>query len=266
MNLDSLQQQFARALINSDFSSADNWIAASELAAERRLWVYHNQVHINWLEALAANYPGVKALLGDACFRSLAARYARDHGSTSGDLRLYGEQFPVLLELAPEVGNYRYVADVGRLELALRCVGEAAESPVIGPAELARVPPESWPAMRLQFVSALDMLLSDYPVDHLLAGARGDTDAREKARDQLRQGIGAALIVRREQHSVVTERLETAQWIWIESLRQGKTFEEAHEMIHIALPEFSSFEYEQWLQWLFERNLVSGLSQPDRPL
>lgn len=265
MTLDELQIEFSRALLQNDFSNAAEWIDANGISTERRLWVYRNQVHLNWLEALEANYPGSVALLGRSCFRSLAARYARDHGSVSGDLRLYGEQFPALLALAPEVRNFPYVSDVARLELALRQVSEAFEHPTIGPEVLASIPLSSWPSIKLDLVTALATMLSEYPVSHLLAGARGDKQALQIAREQLRDTTGAALIIYRQGTQVVTDLVEPDLWVWIESVRLGKTLDASRMAATAVQPEGSSFDPKWGLSWLFEHQLVRKILNAEQP-
>lgn len=265
MNLTEIQAQFGRALLKKDFSTAPQWIEPNGIGAERQLWIYHNQVHINWLEALEANYPGIVALLGHSCFRSLAARYARDHGSVSGDLRVYGEQFPALLAMAPEVRNFPYLSDVARLELLLRKVSEACDQSTVGPASMASIPLSSWPGIRLGLVASLKTLLSDYPVSHLLASARGDSQALEIAREQLRDGTGAALAVYRQDNQAVADLLDPGLWVWLESVRLGKTLESARVAANEVDPDAVHFDPKLGLSWLFEHQLVREIHVPDKP-
>ena len=55
--------------------------------------VYRRNVLANLHDALAAAYPVVRRLVGEAFFREAAERFARAHPSRSGDLHRFGEGF-----------------------------------------------------------------------------------------------------------------------------------------------------------------------------
>src|SRR5205814_1248125 len=101
--------------------------------------IYRRNVLANLHDALAAAYPVVRRLVGDAFFRELAERFARAHPSASRDLHRYGKPLPQFIaDYAPAVG-LPYLADVARLEWAVAQAFHAASARAFDYAALAAV-------------------------------------------------------------------------------------------------------------------------------
>ncbi|HSW81885.1 MAG TPA: DNA-binding domain-containing protein, partial [Usitatibacter sp.] len=99
------QREFARSLL--DDAPADAGVA-----------VYRASVAANFSAALAATYPVVRRLVGEAFFAEAARRFVLSHASASGDLTEYGAGFPAFLAAYPHASALEYLPDVARLEWA----------------------------------------------------------------------------------------------------------------------------------------------------
>ena len=93
LSLRELQRHFAEAVL--DGSAAVEAFAADQSAqAPERFGVYRRTVFANYRNALAATYPIVHRLVGDARFKSAVYAYVHAHPSTCGDLNVYGDRVP----------------------------------------------------------------------------------------------------------------------------------------------------------------------------
>src|SRR5262249_36772420 len=91
----------------------------SDAPLDDRLSVYRRNVLANQHDALAATYPVVRRLVGDAFFRESATRYALAHPSDSGDLHRFGAHLAAFLAAYAPARELSYLPDVARLEWAV---------------------------------------------------------------------------------------------------------------------------------------------------
>lgn len=113
--------------------------AAGAWAAQPAFAVYRNTALRACVDALAANYPAVLRLVGDAWFRAVAADYARTHPPRDERLLLYGEKFPGFVHAAAAAHELPYLGEVAQLD---RCWSEAhvaADAPVLHAQALAAI-------------------------------------------------------------------------------------------------------------------------------
>lgn len=118
---------FLQALCDGD--SADP--AMQALLAQPAFAVYRNTVFKGCVDALAANYPAVRRLVGEAWFAAAAQAHARAHPPQDACLIAYGHRFPEFLAGLPQAQALPYLPDVARLD---RCWSEshlAADDPAI---------------------------------------------------------------------------------------------------------------------------------------
>jgi hypothetical protein len=86
------------------------------LSADNAFAVYRNSWLSAALDALAANYPTVAALLGPELFKTVAVDHARISPPVSPVLADYGGHFPDFLGRSALAPEYPYLADVAGLE------------------------------------------------------------------------------------------------------------------------------------------------------
>jgi hypothetical protein len=91
--------------------------------------VYRNTVFKGCVEALAANYPAVLRLVGEAWLQAAALAYARAHAPDDACLIAYGREFPAFLAAFDAARELPYLPGVAALD---RCWSEshlAADDP-----------------------------------------------------------------------------------------------------------------------------------------
>lgn len=132
--------------------------------AARRLQIHRNNLQQSLAAALAAAYPVVAQLVGEAFFAGMARQYVRRHPSRSGSLQAFGGELPAFLRDFEPAAGLPYLPDVAALEWALHEVYHDAELPSLAPARLGEVPPERQAGLRLVRQPASRLLESRYPV------------------------------------------------------------------------------------------------------
>lgn len=164
---------FAPALLDPTRATPRGLVDAEGRPAQRRFAVYRNNVVSSLIDALATGFPVVGKLVGAEFFRALAAVFVRQNPPTSPRLVFYGDALPGFLETFEPVTHLRYLADVARLEFALREAYHAADAVPVAPDVLNH--PRLMEAC-IRLAPATRLLSSPYPI-HAIWRANTEADA-----------------------------------------------------------------------------------------
>lgn len=145
-----------------------------------RLGVYVDAYRLRLTEALAADYPALRAVLGTPAFERLSAAYIAAHPSTTPSIRWFGRHLPGYLRTEDRYAERPALADLALFEWQQGETFDAPDARSLSIADVAAIAPLSWPAMRLIFqpsVRRLD-LHSNAPA---LVAARAEPGATRPA-------------------------------------------------------------------------------------
>ena len=147
--LAQLQRDLQHHVLSGDaaIAAAVNWTPA--VPAATRLAVYSNAYRIRLAEALAANVPHLRELLGAEEFGAVAGRYIDEHPSQFASIRWFGDC--LAQELARSHAAQPWIAELARWEWALAASFDAQDAPTVGIEALAAVAPGDWGELRLEF-------------------------------------------------------------------------------------------------------------------
>jgi len=154
------------------------------LDAAQRIRIYADMYRARLVDVLREDYPRVAAAVGDADFAALACRYLTRHPSTNPSVRHVGRRFADWI--TGEASVAPHLADLARLEWARVEVFDAADAEPLRLADLESLPPDEWPALRLQLIPACLVLESAWPVHEIWASADPEADADAPADDGAR--------------------------------------------------------------------------------
>ncbi len=135
-----------------------------DAASHRGLAVYRHAYRARLLEALRDNYPVLAQVMGDEDFDALAAAYLKAHPSRFASIRWYGDGLADFMASEAEVAHPAFI-DVARMDWALRGVFDAGDDEPLRLEHLQQLPPEDWPALRLQPRASARCLLLDWAVE-----------------------------------------------------------------------------------------------------
>jgi hypothetical protein len=197
-------------------------LLASDVAAPPGLAIYRSSVLANFTAALAATYPVVRRLVGDAFFDEAARVHAQGRQSASGDLGDYGDGFAAFLAQYPHAASLPYLPDVATLEWACHECDRAPEPAAFDFQALARVPVEAYGGLQLLLHPAVRLVASSHPIASIHAanapGRDGVPDRSEGA---------DFVMVRRANGSVRVETIPDDQWRFLDRISRGDKLEDA---------------------------------------
>lgn len=126
----------------------------------RRMDVYRNNVAHSLHAALAARFPVIRRLVGEAFFGALAKVYVDADPPRSPVLADWGDGFAGFLDGFPPLSAYPYMGAVARVEYARGRAFHAADAPPLNPARLAGADADT---LRLGLHPSVTVLRLDHP-------------------------------------------------------------------------------------------------------
>lgn len=172
----TFQTQFRRALLDPEATRPAGLTSWNGSDPALRFAIYRNNVTVSLIEALAAGFPVVRAMVGEDFFRDLARQFVRAHPPSSPYLATYGAAFPDFLEASVALRSFAYLPDLARLELLRRAAFHARDADPIDPGVFASLSPEDLPEVRLVVHPSLQVLMSSYAIHSLFAAHQGALD------------------------------------------------------------------------------------------
>lgn len=190
----------------------------------RRYAVYRNNATVGLMRALEANFPAIRRLLGEVFFRGLAREFLRDHPPRSPLLFTYGDAFADFLASRAELEGFPYLSDVARLEQLWRRAYHAEDQAVLTAGEMADLPEEELPMLRLAPHAAMGLLASPHAVHAIFTANRdgGSGQAAQPFRSQ-------CVLVTRPRLTVELRAITGPQNGFLAALAGGATLAEAAE-------------------------------------
>ncbi len=219
--LAELQRAFAAALHDGADGAIAEHVRSAGAPAGARIAQYRRNMGATRHDALAAAYPVVRRLVGDAFFAAMARLYAAEHPSRSGDLHLFGDALDRFIAAYAPARSLAYLADVARLEWACHECLHAADAQ-FDASVLAGVPASRRHELRLRLHPAVRLLESPHPVVAIWEANQPGNDgtpARAEGPDRV--------LVWRDGFEVRVRSLERAHWELLRSLARGATLEDA---------------------------------------
>jgi Putative DNA-binding domain len=222
---------------------------------DRRLNIYRNNVRASLIDALAATFPVVQALVGDDFFRAMAGVHAQASPPRSRVLATYGGDFPSFLGDFAPVANLPYLPDVARLEWLRVQSHHAADATALGAGHFQDLlaDPDTLLALRIDLHPACRWVTSAFAAFSIWQAHQHEAphlSAIDLAEPQ-------EMVICRPAHEVRVLPLPTGAAAWLDALSRGETLAEA---IGAALARAPEFDVSRALALLIEHGLAVRLS------
>lgn len=177
------QQQRLRWAILGDDAAAEGLLRPR--GGGELIGIYRHAYRTRLAEALRDNHEKLPRVMGDLAFDALAAAYIESHPSRHASIRWYGDQLADFMVARPELAPHPALADLARMEWALRGAFDAADARPLQADALARLPADRWAALRLVPLPSARLLPLDWAVEPLWRAlqegdAAADADGRER--------------------------------------------------------------------------------------
>jgi hypothetical protein len=213
-SLREIQDSFAAAL-------RDPAVACAVLPPAH-LAIYRNNASNTLRKALEITYPVIRRRVGDDYFRQLCTNYRQHFPSRSGDLHWYGRDFAAFLDSYLEDPEYRWLADLARLEWSHAECSVAVDVPAIAADALASFPAAQLEHLEFHLQPSLKLHSFGFPVFTIW-----ETNQRENA-PPVDQSLGPeAGMVRARYDLPEVRHLNPGLFSFISALAEGSTLGEA---------------------------------------
>lgn len=233
-SLRELQRAFADGVWN-DAPAVLAHIRDGAFSAARHLQVYRHNTFANLSDALAADFPVVRRLVGEGFFAYAADGYIRRHPPRSGNLHDFGKEFADFLAAFPAARTLPYLPDVARLECAWQEAYHAADAAPLPLDALAAVAPAQYGSLAFRLHPSARLLASGYPVLRIWQVNQPDFGGNPTV--DLAEGAVRLLVVRRGL-DVEIEPLTAGEYAWLAVLAAGRPLAAATETALAASADF----------------------------
>jgi len=193
--LPELQSAFASFLEGGKAESMATAIVGDSIGAEARLRIYRHHVRHSLTAALAATFPTVQALVGEAFFAGMVRGFIEANMPEQPVLSEYGAGLAGYIADFEPARDQPYLADMARLDWAMNLAFHTDPGLVLDAAALGAVPLEQLPSLRLRLVHDAALIRSRFPLDRIWRASQPDApdekvDLAAGGADLLVQGAG----------------------------------------------------------------------------
>ena len=157
------QRGVSAALLDSALPVPPGLVGPDGEASPKRFAVYRNNVVVGLTEALQANFPAVRRIVGDEFFRAMARVYVTLPRRTSPILLDYGADFADFVAGFEPAATLLYLPDVARIERAWTEAYHAPDARPIEPSAFAAIAPDRLADLRLALHPSLRIVRSSLP-------------------------------------------------------------------------------------------------------
>jgi hypothetical protein len=217
--------------------------------------VYRNNRTSALVDALAATYPLVHRLVGEAFFRTVARAFIEREPPRSPVLLRYGAGFGDFLDRFPPAGAVPYLGDVARLEWSRLRAYHAPDAEALAIEALASLPATATPRVRLNLHPSLALHRSRWPIGSLWSALRGPDDGPDV--DMTR---AEDVLVVRPALDVDVRIITNGAHAFVSALARGATIEQA---THRGAATCKRFDLVEQLRGLFGLGAVVAMRAPE---
>ncbi|MBC7956320.1 MAG: putative DNA-binding domain-containing protein, partial [Cytophagales bacterium] len=173
------QQALMATLLRRDQgASLQGWLLHPPTRTQRGLQAYQANAGASAERSLAASFPTVQALVGEASFADLARAFWHTCPPERGDLACFGETLPAFIADSEQLADVPYLPDAARLDWLLaaaeRAADDEADTSTLG--LLAEVDPSQ---LRIELMPGTAVLSSAFPVVSLWQAHQAGEGAAE---------------------------------------------------------------------------------------
>ncbi|MEA2884630.1 MAG: hypothetical protein QOH32_3886 [Bradyrhizobium sp.] len=139
-----LQDDFQRGILSGDDKVLADILDSPKEKREVLLGVYRHAYGARLVEALRHDHALLHLYLGEEMFDAMGRAYVAAKPSHHPNLRWFSQGLPDFLKSTEPYSKHPVIADLAALEKALNDAFDAADAPVLDPADMAGFAPEVW--------------------------------------------------------------------------------------------------------------------------
>lgn len=145
--LREIQESLQSAILCRDDAILDSLLDNSRTTRSTLFGVYRNAYTGRLVDVLRNDYPFLRKFVGDEYFSDLARAFIAAHPSRTQNARWFGREFPAFLARHDTAAKNPELVELAHIEKAVADAFDSVDAPVLGLADLARVPSDLWGRM-----------------------------------------------------------------------------------------------------------------------
>lgn len=248
---DSIQENFAGALLDADRPVPDAVTSHTARAPQKRFAVYRNNVVAGLIAALRAQFPACERIVGEEFFAAMARVYIATEPPRSPVLVIYGYGFPEFIGNFAPAADIPYLSGVARLETARTRAYHAADADALDPLRWQEADPGALSTARVALHPSVQILRSPHPIVTIWSMNSGEVPLAS-----IEDWNGEDAVVARPRLAVTVRRLPPAGATFLQALAAGMTLGDAAQS---ASAENTEFDLAANLAGLIEAGLAVKL-------
>ncbi|MDD5113395.1 MAG: DNA-binding domain-containing protein [Methylobacter sp.] len=222
ITLADLQQAFQTAVLHLQDRAPDFIVATDQASSTERFTVYTEAYRLRLIEALSADYPGLKNLLGTEDFDAMGRAYIDASPSDQFSIRWFGRHLPHFLAESSPYAEQAGIAELANFEWALSEAFDAPDSTVIDYSRLAAIEPTAWPSLKLKLHPSLKRVDLHYNAPQVWQASNQQESLPVFAANSEPQ----AWLIWRQQLKLLFRSLSVQEAFAIDAFLQGQCFAE----------------------------------------
>ena len=256
---EALRQQRLLAVVRGEapLDALGAWLRDSAPRARRGLQAYAANAGALAERALAAAFPTIAQLVGEASFSALARAFWQAQPPVRGDLAQWGDALPGYIAADPQLAGEPYLADVARLDWAVH-LAEQASNAGEAAISLERLATEDPDSLWLHLAAGTALRSSPHPVATIWLAHRSSATGRFAAvREAFARGVGEHALVWCQGYRAQVCALPEAAAGFTRGVLAGLSLGQA---LDAASPDFS---FEPWLLTALQQGWLAAVdTQP----
>jgi hypothetical protein len=221
-----------------------------------RLAIYGTAYRLRLLDVLQKDYPLLKKLLGEDAFAELGDAYIDAYPSKNFSVNCFGQHLAEFLHQEEPYAQNLYLSELAHFIWALGSTITAADAPVLTTQEMAAIPQDLWPELRLKFQPALVVLTQEWNTIALWQALLNN----EKLPKSTRQSeVSYCVVWRKAQQAYYVPLSKEEKWV-MQMLQENQSFAEVCEGLTQWLPEeqVAQFTVGLLVRWINEGMLAEA--------
>ncbi|WP_422035376.1 putative DNA-binding domain-containing protein [Reyranella sp.] len=232
--LRDLQAAFAAHVEGEERPALADLVVGDAIAASARLRIHRHHVRQSLAGALAATFPAVQAIVGEAFFATMAMGFVQEDLPGQPVLAEYGAGFPAYVAGYGPAATMPYLGDVARLDWSLNFSYHSPLAPRLAAPELAGLTAERLFELKLELAAGSTLVRSPWPIDRIWHAAQPGALAGTVS---LEEGPASVLVLRQPDDSAFAS-LDPAETAFVAALAEGASLGEAAEAAFAVEPAF----------------------------
>jgi hypothetical protein len=224
------------------------------LSAIERIDIYANAYFYRLLDCLGEEFPATLAVVGSDNFAVLARDYLLRYPPSEPSIIHVGRYLPSFLRNHRLAEQWRFIAELARLERIILDVFHARDAPALDVEAIRRIPPQQWPGLKLRAHPAVEIVHGEWRVADVLSAVESGDDWSEPGHQN------TAVIVWRQDAQVHYRDLQEVEARALALILEGATFGAICEAIAVdpEQPDQTALIGQLLARWLTDEIILAG--------